>query len=73
MLLFQSEEQVDEWCAARQVTRGAVAPVAQVWRLSQAWYANRLSPDYHGRSLAEVQAIFRSVDLTSPFWAAADS
>lgn len=71
MLLFRSEEQVDKWCAARGVSRGATASVEQVWRLSQAWYHNRLSPDYHGRSLAEVQAIFRSVGLASSFWTAA--
>lgn len=41
---------------------------AQVWELSKAWYHNRLSIDYHGRTLAEVQEIFKRFDLTSAFW-----
>ena len=41
---------------------------AQVWALSKAWYHNRLSIDYHGRTLAEVQEIFRQFKLTSEFW-----
>jgi len=41
---------------------------AQVWGLSKAWYHNRLSIDYRGRTLAEVQEIFRRFGLTSGFW-----
>jgi hypothetical protein len=41
---------------------------AKIWQLSKAWYHNRLSLEYHGRTLAEVQEIFRQLDLTSAFW-----
>jgi hypothetical protein len=60
---------VDDWCRAQQVTRGASLTVGQVWSLSQAWYADRLSPDFRGRSLAEAQAIFAAQGLVGPFWA----
>lgn len=40
----------------------------QVWALSNAWYHNRLSPEYRGRTLAEVQDIFAQFELTSEFW-----
>ena len=39
------------------------------WELSKAWYDNRLSEDYRGRTAAQVQEIFRRFGLTSAFWA----
>jgi hypothetical protein len=68
MLLFRSEEAVDAWCRARKAPRGAMLTVGQVWALARAWYGNRLSPDYHGRSPTEAQAIFAAVGLTGDFW-----
>jgi hypothetical protein len=43
-----------------------------LWDLSQRWYHNRLSVDYHGRTAAEVAAIFKAMGLTSDFWRLAD-
>ncbi len=40
----------------------------QIWELSKAWYHNRLSTEYRGRTLADVQEIFKSFSLTSSFW-----
>ena len=40
----------------------------QLWELSQLWYHNRLSPDYHGRTAADGEAIFTGLGLTSAFW-----
>ena len=59
---------MERWCQAKRANRGEVLSVGTVWELSQLWYHNRLSPDYRGRSLAEVEAIFRQVPLQSPFW-----
>jgi hypothetical protein len=61
---------VGRWCNKHHAERGEVLSVGQVWRLSQPWYHNRLSPDYRGRTVAEVEAIFRQVGLHSPFWRA---
>jgi hypothetical protein len=68
MLFFRSEEALDQWLAARQAVRGAVIPISQLWKLSQLWYHNRISPDYHGRTGEQVQDIFRTAGLTSEFW-----
>ena len=40
----------------------------QVWELSKLWYADRLSPDFKGRSLAEARRIFEELGLRSRFW-----
>jgi hypothetical protein len=68
MLLFQSEEWIDVWCKQNKLERGEVLSVAQVWELSRLWYQDRLSVDYHGRSIEQVAEIFRQAGLTSAFW-----
>ena len=42
--------------------------IQQVWELSKLWYGNRMSLDYHGRSLEQVAEIFRRAGLMSKFW-----
>jgi len=43
-------------------------PLAQVWPLAQAWYGDRMHPDYRGRTIAQALHIFDSVGLRSDFW-----
>jgi hypothetical protein len=68
MLLFQSEEWIDVWCKQNKLERGEVLSVAQVWELSKLWYQDRLSVDYHGRSIEQVAEIFKQAGLTPMFW-----
>jgi Alkylmercury lyase len=70
MLFFQSEELLDEWCESNKAERGAVLSIPKLWELSQRWYQNRMSPDYHGRTVEQVQQIFKEAGLTSEFWRA---
>jgi hypothetical protein len=68
MLLFQSEEWIDKWCKRNNLARGEVLTLQQVWELSKRWYQDRLSLEYHGRSIEQVAEIFRQAGLTSTFW-----
>ena len=68
MLFFRSEGALNDWLASRDAERGAVFSIPQLWQLSQRWYHNRMSPDYHGRSVEQVLEIFRQAGLTSEFW-----
>jgi hypothetical protein len=70
MLFFQSEEKLNEWLASNHAERGAVLSIPQLWELSQRWYENRMSLEYHGRSVEQVQQIFKEVGLISEFWQA---
>ena len=45
-----------------------ILSLEQVGSLAQAWYGDRLAPDFRGRTTAEAQAIFRDKGLTSAFW-----
>lgn len=40
----------------------------KAWELSVPWYGTRASPDYRGRTPADVEAILHSVGLDTPFW-----
>lgn len=68
MLLFRLEENVEAWCRAKNMPRGALLSLDQIWALSQAWYGDRLSADYAGRTAVAAEAILTAVGLTGPFW-----
>ncbi|MCH2471556.1 MAG: hypothetical protein MK486_16315 [Gemmatimonadetes bacterium] len=48
--------------------RGATIDLAQMWSLVQPWYAERLGPEWRGRSAGAGQAIMDAVGLTGEFW-----
>ena len=68
MLAFRSEAHVDEWCRQRRVEKGDVFTLQQAWQLAQAWYEDKLSPDWRRASPEEAEAVFESVGLTGDFW-----
>jgi hypothetical protein len=68
MLFFRSEELLENWLDSNQAQRGAVLSIPTLWELSQRWYHNRMSVDYHGRTVEQIQQIFNEVGLTSAFW-----
>ena len=68
MLFFRSEERVREWCAARELPMRPIVTLDQLWKLSVAWYGNRLSPDARRPKPAEMVQIFAGIGLTGPFW-----
>lgn len=52
---------------------GAWLSLADAWRLSVAWYHDRLDPAFRGRTPEGAVAIFRSVGLDGPFWSLGDA
>jgi hypothetical protein len=68
MLFFRSEERVAEWCRANRVPQRPLVALSQLWRLSQAWYANRLTPEARRPAPAEMAGIFRGIGLEGSFW-----
>ena len=68
MLFFRSEERVNEWCQAHGLPRRPLVTLTQLWRLSVAWYANRLTPDARRPAPSEMVTIFTSIGLNGPFW-----
>ena len=68
MLLFRSEGLIDRWCAFRALPRGGTMTPEQCWQLAQAWYGDKLSPDWRRKTLDESEAVLSRVGLTGPFW-----
>jgi hypothetical protein len=72
MLIFRSEDHmkdhIEKWCKAWNLPRGATLSLEQAWNLADAWYRDRLSPDWRRRTVDEAHELFRSLELTSEFW-----
>jgi hypothetical protein len=68
MLAFRSEAHVDRWCEQRGIECGASFPLETAWRLAEAWYRDRLSPDWRRRTPLEAEAVFAALGLTGEFW-----
>jgi hypothetical protein len=55
--------------SADEVSEGAeVIGVQRLWELAQAWYGDRLDPDWRPRSRDESQRLLADVGLDGPFW-----
>jgi len=61
MNLFRSEEHAPEG--------GETIPVGTLWRLADAWYGDRLVPDWRPRTKDENRAILERLGRTGPMWA----
>ena len=61
---------MDGWRRATGEPRGEILPLARVWTLAQAWYGDRMAPDFRGRTTAQATDIFARLGLTSAFWQA---
>ena len=68
MLAFRSESHVDRWSEQRGIPKGAVLALAELWRLADAWYRDRLSPHWRRRSTEEAEALFAELGLKGDFW-----
>jgi hypothetical protein len=68
MLLFRSEQHVDRWCKQWNRPRGGTLTLSQGWRLAKEWYADRLSPDWQPKTVAEAEAAFARIGLMEKFW-----
>ena len=68
MLIFRSEEHIEKWSKDWRLPLGAVLSLEQAWKLADAWYRDRLSPDWRRRTVDEAHELFRSLGLTSEFW-----
>ena len=66
MLLFRSEEHLERWLAGR--TRGATISAGRLCDLAQAWWSDRLDPDWRPHSREQNQAILDGLGLTGPAW-----
>jgi Alkylmercury lyase len=68
MLAFRSEAHAQRWCDERRIPVGECFTLDQAWRLGQAWYADKLSPEWKRASPEEAEETFAGIGLKSEFW-----
>jgi Alkylmercury lyase len=68
MLLFRSEEHVENWYRRQRMPTGAILTLGQQWELARAWYSDRMSRDWRRKTPEEAEAIFAGLGLTGEFW-----
>lgn len=68
MLLFRSEEHVENWCAQRGLAEGMTFTLDQLWAVARVWHAGRADRGWRPRSPEKSQAIFTRAGLTGEFW-----
>lgn len=68
MLAFRSEEHVHRYLESRRFARGTLLSLEQLWGLAQAWYGDRLAPDWRRRTPEEAEAVFAGLGLEGDFW-----
>jgi hypothetical protein len=66
MNLFRSEEHIARWLGTREP--GATITVTKLTELAQAWWSDRLAPDWRPHTHEQNAAILERLGLTGPFW-----
>jgi hypothetical protein len=64
----RSEGAIDSWCERSGVPRGEALTLPKTWKLARAWYGDRLSPDFEGRTTEQAEEIFGRLGLGGVFW-----
>jgi hypothetical protein len=66
MLIFRSEAHVTRWLAGRPP--GATIPITKLAELANAWWSDRVAPDWRPHTREHNQAILDRLGLSDPFW-----
>jgi hypothetical protein len=59
---------LQRWCVAQGVPRGEALTLEQIWALAKAWYGDRMTPEFRGRTVEAAARIFGQIGLSSDFW-----
>ena len=66
MNLFRSEEHIDRWLDGRE--GGATISVGKLAELADAWWNDRLSPDWQPHTREQNAEILERLGLGGDFW-----
>lgn len=68
MLIFENEQQIDDWCLKHRISKGDIQPIENVWEFSKVWYGNHLNPEWEKWSTEQAAEIFKKFNLTNEIW-----
>lgn len=68
-LAFCDEAHAKRWRERYHRDAGSILTMAKTWQLAHAWYSeDRRSASWRRRSVSEMNALFRRLELPQPFW-----
>ena len=73
MLIFENEDQVDQWTQKHHIPKGDIQPIEKFWHFSRKWYGNHLNPDWTKWTMEEAKEMFREFELNDSIWKLDDS
>ncbi len=68
MLLFRSEDTLNQWCQKRKLPLRPTITLDQLWQLALTWYGNRMTVESRRPAPDEMVSIFAAIGLDGPFW-----
>lgn len=73
MLVFENEEQIDNWTRKHNIPKGDIQPIEKIWNFSKKWYGNHLNPKWTKWTIEEAKEMFREFELNDRIWKLDDS
>lgn len=73
MLVFKSENSVEEWCLRHGIKKGDVQPIGKIWEFAKVWYGRHLDEKWVKWTVDEAREIFQRFGLVSDIWAMPES
>ena len=68
MLVFENENQVEDWAQRHQIPKGDIQPIDKIWSFSKKWYGNHLNPEWIKWSIDDAKRIFSEFELNGKIW-----
>ncbi len=68
MLVFENEDQIDEWTERHNIPKGDIQPIQKIWEFSQEWYGNHLAEDWKKWTVKEAKEMFAKFGLAHEVW-----
>jgi hypothetical protein len=68
MLIFSSEDDIDNWCTRHHFSKGDVQSIENIWNFAQVWYGNHSSQQWTKWTNEQAKDIFQRFHLTHDVW-----
>lgn len=68
MLVFENENQIDEWSKRHNIPKGDIQPITNIWSFSKEWYGNHLNPQWTKWTMQEAKEMFARYNLKGTTW-----
>lgn len=68
MQLFQSENEINDWCQRHQYPKGDIQSIEKIWQFAKVWYGNHLCKHWKKWTLSQAKNIFQEFNFNHEIW-----